>query len=142
MNKQQVIYYVFLFLGWPLFGKSHDLIKSRGKLDKITFEIDLANEIYLKIVEENNFCEYPYGFAYQQKYSYPSIYKATSSKDSLSSSMQMLSITEETEGGFYPATSSKLNPIKETLYLIDQILTSFEEDGTLVNLKKEWSLKD
>ncbi len=140
MNKQEVIQYVFLFLGWPLFGKNHSQIKPKGKLDKISFEIDLANEIYLKIVEENNFSEYPYGFAYQQKYSYPSIYTTTSSKDSFSKSMHMLSLTEETETVFHLATASKMNPIKETLYLIDQILAGFEEDGTLANLKEDWAL--
>ena len=132
--------YVFLFLGWPLFGTNKSTL-SQGKIDEISFEIDLANEIYLKISEDHLVSDYPYGLAYQQKFVYPSIVTTSSGRDSLSKTPHMLSpVVEESEQVFYQGYGSKMNPIDEVKVLINQILFQMEEDGTLAQLKEEWDL--
>jgi ABC-type amino acid transport substrate-binding protein len=140
MNHDIIEKYVFLFLGWPLFGNNKASL-SQGRIDRISFEIDLANEIYLKISEEHAVSDYPYGLAYQQKFVYPSIVTTSSGRDSLSKNPHMLSpVVEESEQVFYQGYGSKMNPIDEVKALITQILFQMKEDGSLDQLKEEWGL--
>ncbi len=141
MNHDVIVKYVFLFLGWPLFGDNKASLQGKGKMDRISFEIDLANEIYLQLTEEYSITEYPYGLADQQKFVYPSVLTTSANRDSFGKTPHMLTpIAEESEQVFYPNFASKMNPIMEVKALIDQILFQMEEDGSLAQLKNEWEI--
>lgn len=137
MNIELVKQYVYLFLGWQIPSSSF-LDKPSAQIDTITFEVDLANEIYLEILEQVDVDPYPFSFAKQQMMAYSPKQSIFDFKNSHHKPYHMLAEVEETSMQYYPILDSVSTTKQAIDKLIYETIESFEKNGYIKQLKKIW----
>ncbi len=153
MNNDLIKYYIFVFLGATFTSVDGALNMQEKTFDGMSFEVDLANEIYLRITDEidpetlaGQVIPYTLLFSKPNSQIRPSksIFPASSTSFKGSSFFQPFVevTTEETIEWISLADTStfdpKLQKYREIIALIDSTILDMHQTGYIADLQADW----